>query len=80
MTKKVAVVQNAIDPEPVEVIAAAVIKVAEGFQAISNSRLTTRAVLVLLQDATRLSRRDIESVLYHGARLQDYYIKKAPAK
>lgn len=75
---KTAIVQNAENPEPLEVIADAVIAVSEGFKAIQRSRLSQRAVELLIQDATGLPRKDIRLVIEQGARLKDYYIKKAP--
>lgn len=71
---KVAIAQNG---EPLEVIAEAVIKVAEGIGTINNSRLTRRAVLLLLQDATGLNKGDIAKVLDAAPMLTSYYVKKA---
>ena len=74
---KTTIVQSTEEPEPLEIIADAVIKVADGLEAINRSRLSRRAVVLLLQDATKLGRRDIEAMLDAGPLLKDYYIKLA---
>lgn len=66
------------NPEPVELIADAVIKVAEGFNKINKSRLTERAMILLLHDAigpTYITKKQIGYVLKYAPKLKDYYIK-----
>ena len=76
--KRVAVVQNAEKPEPLEVIADAIIKVSDGFAELHRSRLTQRAVLVLLHDmiGPGVRKSDIKTVLEAAPQLKSYFIKK----
>lgn len=71
---------NEENPEPVEIIADAIIKVAEGFDKINKSALSERAVILLLHDAigaTHISKKQIGYVLKYGAQLKNYYVKAA---
>ena len=81
--QKVAIVQKDAVAESAEVIADAVIKVSDGFAALAKSRLTQRAIVLLLHDAigaSNIAKRDIVNVLNEAPRLKDYYIKKAPVQ
>lgn len=71
------------NPEPVELIADAVIKVAEGFDKINKSRLTERAIVLLLHDAigvTYITKKQIGYVLKYAPKLKDYYTKALAKK
>lgn len=66
------------NPEPVEIIADSILKVAEGFQKLNDSRLSRRAIILLLHDAigvTYISKRQIGYVLDYAPKLKDYYVK-----
>lgn len=65
------------EPESTEVIAKAIIEVAESAKKLLNSKLKMRAVLILIKDASggNLSLSDIESVLRHASELDKKYIK-----
>ena len=66
------------NPESAELLAASVIKVAEGFEKILKSPLRQRAIIVLLQDgigATRITKSQISLVLEALPRLKAWYIK-----
>jgi hypothetical protein len=77
-TQTITVKTNEENPEPLEVLAKAIIEVSEAAQKFQNSRLKSRAILVLIKDMTSLSMRDIETVLNAAAKLKDVYIKELP--
>lgn len=63
------------NPEPDELIAASIIKISEGMQAINKGPLNRRAILVLLKDATGLTFAEITKVLDAQADLRRLYLK-----
>lgn len=67
---------NEQNPEPLNVIAESIIEVSEAFKRVQSSNLTERAIVLLLQDMTGLSQRDIKSVLEAAPKLSHYYTKK----
>lgn len=71
--------KNEGNPESVELLAASIVQVAEGFEKLLNSPLRDRAIIVLLQDgigATKISKGQIQLVLEALPRLKAWYIKK----
>lgn len=71
--------KNEENPESVELLAESIIKVAEGFEKLLNSRLTQRAYEVLLQDGigqAKISKSQIRLVLQALPRLKGWYLKK----
>lgn len=72
---EIKVQQNVENPEPVEVIARAVIDVAEAFKKISAGRLKRHTIVVLIKDQTGLSQRDINQVLDACENLAKEYTK-----
>ena len=66
-------------PQSFEDIAAEVENISAAFTAIKNSRLTRRAIIVLLHDMTGLPKRDIQTLLDLAPDLKSHYIKKAAA-
>lgn len=77
--KKVTIKVNEENPEPVEIIAKAIIDVSDAFAKINNSRLSRRVIVLLIHDRVNVNIRDIETILDIVPRLKDIYIKK-PAK
>lgn len=64
--------------ESVELLAASIVQVAEGFSKLLNSRLNERAYLVLLHDmigTSNISKKQISLVLKNLPRLKAWYIK-----
>lgn len=64
------------NPEPMEIIASAIIEVSEAVKKINNSRLQPRVIKLLIKDITGLSLTDIEKVLNAAASLENMFIKK----
>ena len=70
--------KNEENPESAELLAASVIKVAEGFEKMLKSPLKNRALEVLLHDAigaNNINRRQIRLVLEALPRLKGWYVK-----
>ena len=78
--QNIKVIKNEQNPETPEVLAEALIKIGEGFEAFSKSRLTNRAIVTLLLDLpelrSKVSRSEVEMVLNNLPKLSSYYIKK----
>lgn len=82
MSKKPTLTQKTItvktdekNPEPLEVLAQAIIDVATAFEKMNNGRITQHAIVVLLKDSTGLSQRDIKAVLVACENLKRYIRK-----
>lgn len=77
----VTIKSNEENPEPLEIIAQSIIDISGAFEKISKSRLSKRAIVLLIKDATRnISMNDIEIILDVVPRLKDIYLKKLPVK
>lgn len=70
------------DPQPTEIIAQAIIDVSAAAKKLLSSRLSMRAIVILIQHSSvkSLSIADIQNVLNCAATLEETYIKKAPKK
>ena len=65
--------------ESVELLAASIVQVSEGFERIKNGQLGERAMILLLQDgigASKISKLQISLVLDALPRLKGWYLKK----
>lgn len=62
-------------PEPMEVIAASIIEVANGFKRLNECRLNKRVIILLIKDLTGLPMSDIEKVLNAAQQLEKQFIK-----
>jgi len=77
-TRTVTVKSNDENAEPLEILAQSIIDVAEAFEKINNSRLSRRAVILLLKDISGLRVSDIEAILNAAPLLKKHYIKDLP--
>lgn len=75
-TTEVTVKRDEKNPEPLEIIASAIIEVADACIKLNTSKLNRRAVLLLLKDMTGLPMSDIGKVLDAAPKLKDTYLKK----
>lgn len=70
---------NEENPEPLEVIAESIIQVADAFCKVKNSRLSQRAILLLIKDIIppkyKVGMTEIQEVLNAAAKLKQHYIK-----
>ena len=72
---KVIVKKDEENPEPTEVIAAAIIEISAAIKKMDAGRLKRRAILVLLRDQTGLPMSEIERVLNAIGDLEKDYVK-----
>lgn len=62
-------------PESKELLAASIVKISEGFQALLDSGLNRGAIEVLLHEKTRVGKRDIRLVLDGLKKLRGWYCR-----
>lgn len=82
-TKTLTIKTDEENPEPVEIIADAILKVADAFEKINKSSLSERAVILLLYDAigsSNISKKQISYVLKYAPLLKNYYLKTVKKK
>jgi hypothetical protein len=77
---KVKVVQNDIDPIPVEILAASIRSIAVSVRRIEASGLQRRALALLLADSSRCSMSVVLQVLRAMDTLERDFISKPPSK
>jgi hypothetical protein len=73
---KVTVKPDDQNPEPIEVLAKSIIDLADKFDRINSSKLNRKAIVLLLHDASKVNKRDIETILDVMPNLKQLYIKK----
>ncbi len=62
-------------PESTEIMAAAIVKISDGFAAMMKSGLNQRALIILLHAETRVAQKDIRAVLVALPMLKGLYCK-----
>lgn len=62
-------------PESTEILAEAIVRIGDGMKKLTESGLNEKAIVVLLHDATGLSKRDIKTVLDAQRRLAGWYCR-----
>lgn len=77
--KNIRVIKDAINPETAEVLAASLIKIADGFEAlISQGELTEGAIVILLcgmPGMNNVSKREVAFILQNLKKLKSYYVR-----
>ncbi|BAQ16070.1 hypothetical protein [Methyloceanibacter caenitepidi] len=68
-------VKKSDPPETKEILAEAITRIGEGFDALQKSGLNKKAIIILIQAETRLSQRDIRTVLDALPRLRGWYCR-----
>ncbi len=58
-----------------EILAESIVRIGSAFNALKSSGLNEAAVIVLIHDATKLSKRDIKDVLDALSRLKGWYCR-----
>jgi len=69
---------NEENPEPIELLAEAIIEISNAYKKIQNSRLKKRAILLLIRDMTtypQMGLKEIELILDTVPRLAEYWLK-----
>lgn len=77
-TKKAEKVVNVVQSDPpiaADIMAKAIVDIAEGFRRVENSRLSRKALVVLIQNHSKVPQRDIELVLNNLAQLDQIWLK-----
>jgi hypothetical protein len=62
-------------PETPEILAEAIVRIGAGFATLEKSGLNRRAIVLLLQDYTKVGKRDIELILAALPKLRGYYCR-----
>jgi hypothetical protein len=75
---KFTVVKDAVNPEPKEVLAAAIIKIGEAADSLRKSGLNEEAITILLHAKTNVPKRDIKLILDGLRRLRGWYCHSSP--
>lgn len=60
---------------PAEIIAQSIVDLAEGMKKLNSTRLTRRAIVLLIHDQSKVGKRDIEIVLNNLEQLEDLWLK-----
>jgi hypothetical protein len=68
-------VKKSDPPESKEVLATAITKISDGFDAMLKSGLNKKAIIILIQAETKLPQRDIRLVLDALPRLKGWYCR-----
>jgi len=77
MTSKNVKVIKSEPPETTEILAEAITRIGDAMNKLSkDSGLNERAIIILIQAKTKLSRRDITTVLDALKRLRGWYCRK----
>jgi hypothetical protein len=75
-TQTIAVKSDEQNPEPLELIAKSIIELSDAFKKIEEGPLAEKTIVLLLQDATGLTQRDIKAILHAAPRLKNWYVKQ----
>lgn len=62
-------------PETTEILAEAIVRLGESVKKLEQSGFNKRAIVVLLQDMTKIPRRDIAAILDAIPRLKSWYLR-----
>lgn len=68
-------VKKSDPPESTEILADSIVRISNALEQLSKSGLNHKAIVILIQASTKLSRRDIEAVLDAQKRLAGWYCK-----
>lgn len=73
--QKITIKVDEKNPQPVEIIAKSIIDIAKAFKQLKTSSLNERAIILLLNDMTGVSKTDIRTILIAAPKLAEYYLK-----
>jgi hypothetical protein len=72
---QIKIVKNKETPEPIEILAEAVVRIGENMEKLEKSGLNRRGVIALVYDYTKIPKRDIEAVLDSLSKLRGWYCR-----
>lgn len=75
MKTKIKVVKNEDVPETKEILAEAIIRIGESFERLKQSGLNEHAIVVLIHDHSKVSKRDIKIVLNNLRLMKGWYCR-----
>lgn len=78
MAKNIRVLKNQENPETPQVLAASIIKIADGFEKLMTKELKQSAIVALLRDMPGmqgLGKREVNLVLDNLKKLKSYYVR-----
>lgn len=64
------------EPLPVQIIEDSIVEIARAMKAINNTRLTRKALVILIHHHSRISQKDIEVVLNNLELMESIWLKK----
>lgn len=79
MPPKIVQPANPEEQVPVEIIATSIQKIADAMAEINKTRLTRKALVALIHDYSKVSKRTIELVLNNMDQLAKIWLKDLPA-
>lgn len=68
-----------VDPVAVEILEQSIVAIASAFKAVNQTRLTRKALIVLLHDSSKVPKRDIDIVLEHLEAIERLFLKPKAA-
>ena len=74
--KKAKIVQEEGQEIPAEIIAQSIVNIAKSMEAIGKTRLTRKALVALIYDQSKISKRTIELVLNNLEAMEQVWLKK----
>ncbi len=74
-TKTITVKTDEANPMDVTILADAIVAVSDAFEKLNSSRLTKRAIILLLHDLSKVNKGEIESILYYAPLLKKHFAK-----
>lgn len=75
MSPRVKVKKSEDQPETKEILAEAIIRIGEAFAKLQESGLNRKAIVILIQAETKISRKDINTVLDALNQLRGWYCR-----
>lgn len=78
--REVKIVQDQERPVAAEIIAQSIVDIQKAMDALNKTRLTRHAIIILIQEKSKISRRDIELVLNNLDKLEKLWLKPKQAK
>ena len=73
---RIKVVKNADKPETTEILASAIVSIGKAADKLLTSGLNTKAIVVLLHHETKISQKDIRTILSGLKLMESWYCKK----
>lgn len=73
---KTSIVQDPEHPIGAEIIAQSIVDIAEAMKKINETRLTRDAIVTLIHERSKISKRDINIVLNNLEQMESFWLKR----